>query len=47
MIDPVTQYLLEGYVSDDKSISIDLNKFESGEADKLVISGLSGGWNIM
>lgn len=42
MIDPITQYLLEGYIADDKSISIDLDKFESGESDKLVINGLSG-----
>ena len=32
----------EGYIFSDKTISIDLDKFESGEKDKLFIMGLSG-----
>ena len=27
MIDPITQYLLEGYLMSDKTISIDMDKF--------------------
>lgn len=33
----------EGYIFSDKTISIDLDKFESGESNKLFIIGLSGG----
>mgnify|MGYP005635428323 CR=1 FL=1 len=36
-------YIQEGYILDDKSISIDLDKFENGESNKLIIVGLSGG----
>ena len=43
MIDPITQYLLEGYLMSDKTISIDMDKFISGESNKLIIAGLSGG----
>ena len=38
-----TNNLFEGYVLKDKNISIDLDKFESGECNKLIIIGLSGG----
>jgi len=46
MIDPVTFYrieqyrLREAYVFSDKTISIDLSKFESGESNILLIAGL-------
>jgi len=43
MIDPITEYILnEGYILSDKTVSVDLNKFESGEAKKLIIIGLCG-----
>lgn len=34
--------LSESYIISDSNISVDLNKFESGEYKKLIISGLSG-----
>ncbi len=34
--------LFEAYMFSDKTISIDLHKFESGETNKLIIIGLSG-----
>jgi len=41
MIDPITQYILnEGYILSDKTISVDLHKFESGKSNKLLIVGL-------
>lgn len=36
------QLIIESYILDDKTISVDLDKFESGECNKLIISGLSG-----
>ena len=42
-MDPITQYILdEGYLLSDKTISIDFDKFVSGENNKLLITGLSG-----
>lgn len=35
--------LFEGYILNDSNISIDLDMFESGECNKLIIIGLSGG----
>jgi ABC-type oligopeptide transport system ATPase subunit len=43
IIDNYLEYIQEGYILDDKSISIDLDKFENGESNKLIIVGLSGG----
>ena len=34
--------LFESKIFSDKTISVDLHKFESGEADKLFIIGMSG-----
>ncbi len=42
MINTYLQYIQEGYLFSDKTISIDLNKFESGESNKLIVMGLSG-----
>jgi adenylate kinase family enzyme len=35
--------LQEGYIFSGKTISVDLDKFESGESNKLIVVGLSGG----
>ncbi len=43
MINEYLEYLREGYLFNDKTISIDLDKFISGESNKLIIAGLSGG----
>ena len=40
--DNILQLIQEAYIFSDKTISVDLHKFESGEVDKLLISGLSG-----
>lgn len=37
------QYIEEGYLFSDKTISIDLDKFESGESNKLILIAMSGG----
>ena len=37
-----TNLLFENYILSDKTISVDINKFESGEANKLLIVGFSG-----
>lgn len=43
MIDNITKYILnEGYVLSDKTISVNLDKFESGESNKLLIIGVCG-----
>lgn len=42
MINQYLQQLQEGTLFSDKTISIDLNKFENGESKKLIIVGLSG-----
>jgi adenylate kinase family enzyme len=43
MIDIITQYILnEGYVLSDKTISINLSKFQSGIKKKLLVLGVSG-----
>ncbi len=43
MIDPITQYILnEGYMLSDKTISVNLSKFESGEVNKLLVVGVCG-----
>jgi len=40
-MDPITKYILqESYLISDKTISVDLHKFESGESNKLLIVGL-------
>ena len=36
------KFLFEAYMFSDKTISINLHKFESGESDKLVVIGFSG-----
>ena len=41
-MDPITQYILEGYIFSDKNISINLSKFESGKENKLIIIGVPG-----
>jgi hypothetical protein len=43
MIDTYLDYIQEGKLFSDKTISIDLDKFISGESNKLLIAGLSGG----
>ena len=42
MLDEYLEYLNEAYLISDKTISIDLDKFISGESNKLLIAGLSG-----
>ena len=42
MIDPITMYLLEGYLISDKTISVNLSEFESGISKKLLIIGVPG-----
>lgn len=42
MLNKYLNYIQEGYLFSDKTISIDLDKFESGEINKLIIIGLSG-----
>jgi len=41
-MDPITEYLLEGYLLSDKTISVNLSEFESGKENKLIIIGLPG-----
>jgi len=43
MINKYLDYIQEGYLFSDKTISIDLDKFENGESKKLIVVGLSGG----
>ncbi len=42
IIEQYLNYIQEGYLFSDKTISIDLDKFESGKSKKLIIVGLSG-----
>ena len=43
MIDPITQYILnEGYLLSDKTVSVNLSKFQSRKNNKLLIIGTSG-----
>lgn len=42
MINKYLKYLNEGYLFSDKTISVNLDKFESGENNKLLIIGSSG-----
>ena len=43
MLDPITQQILnEGYLLSDKTISVNLSDFESGEKNKLLIVGTAG-----
>ena len=42
IISDYIDYLHEGYLFDDKTISIDLDKFESGESNVLLITGSPG-----
>jgi len=42
MIDEYLDYIQEGYISTDKTIAVDLDKFESGESNILLIDGISG-----
>jgi len=43
MIDPITQYILnEGYLLSDRTVSVNLSKFESKEINKLLIVGVLG-----
>lgn len=42
MIDEYLQYIQEGYLFSDKTISVNLKDFESGKKNKLVIIGLPG-----
>ena len=41
-IDPITQYILEGYFFSDKTISVNLQDFISGKRNKLLIVGVLG-----
>ena len=43
ILENIQKLIQEAYIFSDKTISVDLHKFESGEVDKLLISGLSGG----
>lgn len=43
MIPDYLRFLQEGYLFSGRTISIDLDKFESGESKKLIVVGLSGG----
>jgi GTPase SAR1 family protein len=43
MIDKYLDHIQEGYLINERTISIDLDKFESGESNKLLVVGLSGG----
>jgi hypothetical protein len=38
----IKELIQEGYLISDETISVDLHKFESGECNKLIISGLFG-----
>ncbi|MHA1800566.1 MAG: AAA family ATPase [Candidatus Heimdallarchaeaceae archaeon] len=42
MIDPITQYILEGYLFSDKTISVNLDDFKNGTKKKLLIVGVMG-----
>jgi len=42
IINNYLNYIQEGYIFSDKTISIDLHKFESGESRKLFIIGVAG-----
>ena len=42
LVENYLQSIQEGYIFSDKTISIDLDKFISGEKNKLLIAGLSG-----
>lgn len=42
MIDPITEYILEGYLLSDKTISVNLSQFESKKKNKLLIVGVLG-----
>jgi len=42
MINKYLNYLTEGYIFSDKTLSINLNKFESGQINKLLIFGPCG-----
>ena len=42
MIDEYLQYIQEGYIFDDKNISLDLYKFENGESNLLLVAGIAG-----
>jgi len=52
MLETYLQHIQEGYLLSDKTISVDLHKFESGKSNKLLIVGLiaSGkstlGWHL-
>lgn len=41
-LDDYLSYLSEGYILDDKSYSVDLDKFENGESNILLIDGMGG-----
>lgn len=43
ILESINVLINEGYLFSDKTISIDLDKFESGESSKLFVNGLSGG----
>lgn len=42
MIDPITKYMLEGYIFTNKTISVNLSDFESRKNNKLIIVGVMG-----
>lgn len=42
VIDKYLSYIQEGYILSDKTISVDLDKFKSGENKKLLIIGMAG-----
>jgi hypothetical protein len=42
MIDPITQYILEGYLFNNKTIAVNLPDFEKGINNKLIIIGNMG-----
>jgi shikimate kinase len=43
ILDDINSLIQEAYVFSDKTISVGLDEFESGEKDKLFVVGLSGG----
>jgi len=43
LLESYLNIIQEGYLFSGKTISIDLDKFESGESNKLIVVGLSGG----
>ena len=42
LLDKYINYIQEGYITSDKTISVNLHKFESGKKNKLLVMGVAG-----